>query len=265
MPEPEFNLTADFFFRSEDCKPIDVRGVVELIRRQMPTATVDFERGRLNVLENIERLKTLGTPEIIYRGEYQLLDGTICVEVPVPNRLEKLEGFTSGFSDYDGCIGLDCKPFHIDALKLGAFFVAESLDLDVSLVSRDYLEIGILCKQGNVAPQSLVAERFADLVAVSGTRDITKDWSSKLKSACVTWLNDHPETRTRERWLSVIRDGQTLWRSLNDRLASMGVIQGAKIVEFDREFWHSCLVLSYVDWTAMVNLSGHPHPLLDGR
>jgi hypothetical protein len=45
----------------------------------------------------------------------------------------------------------------------------------------------------------------------------------------------------------------------------MGVILGAKIVEFDREFWHSCLVLSYVDWTAMVNLSGHPHPLLDGR
>ncbi len=261
MPDADFHLTAEFYVASEDFD-LDVHGVAALIERRIPTAAIDFERGHLHVVANIDRLKSIGTPETLLRGEYERVDRTICVEIPVPARSEKLLGYTTGFSYYDGCIGFQCTPFEIDALKLGASFVSKSLDLNVSLVSSDNLEIGILFKPGNKTPQALIAERFANLVAVSNTREITHVWQSQLNSACIAWLNDHPEAQTRERWRSVVSDGDALAQSLRSRLTSIGIVRRASVVDFDREFWHTCLVLEYGEWTGMVNLSGHPRPLL---
>ncbi|WP_339727920.1 hypothetical protein [uncultured Gimesia sp.] len=263
MPDPDFQLTADFYFPSENCPSLDVQEVVRLLESRIPTVTIDFERGRQQVLANIDRLKSLSTPEIIYCGEYQLVDRTIYVEIPVPERSEKLVGYTSGFNYYDGCLGLECQPFDTEALKRGAIFAAKSLGLDLSLMTSDYHEIGILFKPGKVTPPDLIAERYADLVAVSDVRSVTDDWQSRLETACTNWLNTHPTEQTAQRWRSVITDGHSLARSLIHRLTSMGTVREASIIDFDREFWHHCLALDYDEWSGLVNLSGLPKPLLD--
>ncbi|QDT42840.1 hypothetical protein Pan241w_29290 [Gimesia alba] len=263
MPDPDFQLTAELFFPSEDSPSLDVQEVLTLLESHISTVTVDFERGRQQVLANIDRLKSLGTPEIIYRGEYQLMDRTIYVEIPVPERPEILAGYTSGFSYYDGCLGLECQPFDMEALKRGAIFVAQSLELDLSLMNSDYLEIGILFKPGQVTPPELIAERYADLVSISAVRSVTTDWQSRLETACVNWLNTHPTEQTAQRWRSVVTDEQSLAQSLIHRLISMGTVREASVIDFDREFWHHCLALDYDDGSGLVNLSGHPKPLFD--
>lgn len=263
MPDPDFQLSADFYFPVEGTPSLDVQEVVKLIERSLPAAVIDFERGRQHIQANIDRLKSLGTPEIIYRGEYQLLDRTIYVEIPVPDRTEKLVGFTWGFSYLDGCLSLECTPFDMEALKTGALFVARSLELDLSLESPDNLEIGILFKPGQLTPSDLIEKQFSDLVSVSRVRPVTDDWQSRIESACVTWLNEHPAEQTVERWRSVVTDGHSLAHSLINRLTSMGPVREASIVDFDREFWHSCLALQYDAWSGLVNLSGLPQPLLE--
>ncbi|QDT26656.1 hypothetical protein Enr10x_19660 [Gimesia panareensis] len=263
MPDPDFQLSAEFYFPVEGTPSLDVQEVVKLIERSLPTAVIDFERGRQHVQANIDRLKSLGAPEIIYRGEYQLLDRTIYVEIPVPDRAEKLVGFTWGFSYLDGCLGLECTPFDMDVLKAGALIVARSLELDLSLESPDNLDIGILFKSGQLTPSELIEKQFSDLVSVSRVRRVTDDWQSRIESACVTWLNEHPAEQTANRWRSVVTDGYSLGHSLIHRLTSMGTVRKASIVDFDREFWHSCLALEYDDWSGLVNLSGLPQPLLE--
>ncbi|QDU50440.1 hypothetical protein [Gimesia panareensis] len=263
MPDPDFQLTADFYFPEEGTPSLDVQEVVKLIERSLPAAIIDFERGRQHVQANIDRLKSLGAPEIIYRGEYQLLDRTIYVEIPIPDRAEKLVGFTWGFSYLDGCLSLECNPFHMDALKSGGLYVAQALDLRLSLVSADDLEIGILYKPGQLSPTELIEAHFADLAAVSQIRTVTDDWQSRIESACVTWLNEHPAEQTVKRWRAVVTDGHSLAESLIHRLTSMGTVRKASIVDFDREFWHSCFALEYDDWSGLVNLSGLPQPLLE--
>ena len=235
MPDPDFHLTADFYLPAEDSPSLDVQEVIALLKNRIPTATMDFEQGRQRVLTNIERLKSLGAPEMIYQGEYQLLDRTICVEIPVPGRSELLMGYTTCFSYYDGCLSLECTPFNMEALKSGALFVARSLELDLSLTSSSPLEVGILFKPGKFSPADLIAERFADLAAVSEVRSITTDWQSRLESACLIWLNKHPAEQTTNRWKAVFPDGHGLARSLINRLISMGTVRKASIVDFDRE------------------------------
>lgn len=263
MPDPDFHLTADLYLPEEESPSLDVHEVVTLLEQRLPGVAIDFERGRQRVLANIDRLKSLGTPEILYRGEYQLLDRTIHVEIPIPDRAEKLSGFTWGFSYYDGCLSLECTPFDIDALKAGALYVAQALELRLSLVSADDLDIGILYKPGHLSPAELIAASYADLAGIADIRTVTDDWQSRLESACVTWLNNHPAEQTAARWRAVVSDGHSLGRSLINRLTSMGTVREASIIDFDREFWHSCLVLSYDDWSGLVNLSGHPTQLLD--
>lgn len=215
------------------------------------------------MIANIDRLKSKGTPEIIYRSMYQLIDRTIYVEIPVSDHSEKLIGYTTGFSYYDGCITFRCTPFNIDALKTGAIFIAQSLDLDLSLLSSDYSEIGILIKPGTVSPQDLISERFSDLATISTIRSVKHDWKSKLEIACISWLNNHPEAQTAEDWRSVLTDGHSLALSLKNRLTSIETIREASIIHFDRTFWHSCFTLKYDDWSGLVNLSGHPQPLFE--
>jgi hypothetical protein len=265
MPDPDFLLTSDFYFPSEDSPALDLQEVIALLKDRIPTATIDFERGRQQVEANIERLKALGAPGIIYQGEYQLIDRTICVEIPVPGRSEVLTGYTTCFSYYDGCLNLECTPFHIEVLKSGALFVARSLELDLSLTSSSNLEIGVLCKPERISPPDLIAERFADLVSVTNVTSITVDWETRLESACLTWLNEHPAEQTTNRWKAIFPDGHSLARSLINRLTSMGSVCAASIVNFDREFWHSCLVLEYDEWSGLVNLSGLPQALFDDR
>ena len=60
MPDPDFQLTADFYFPSDDCPALDLQEVIALLKNRIPTATIDFERGRQQVEANIERLKALG-------------------------------------------------------------------------------------------------------------------------------------------------------------------------------------------------------------
>lgn len=263
MPDSDFQLTADFYFPVEGIPSLDVQEVVKLIERSLPAAVIDFERGRQHVQANIDRLKSLGAPEIIYRGEYQLLDRTIYVEIPVPDRAEKLVGFTWGFSYLDGCLSLECTPFDMEALKTGALFVARSLELDLSLESADNLEIGIRILPGQLTPPEQIARRFGDFVSVSRVRPVTDDWQSRVESACVTWLNERPAEQTVKLWRAVVTDGHSLARSLINRLTSIGTVRKASIVDFDREFWHSCLALEYDDWSGLVNLSGLPQPLLE--
>jgi hypothetical protein len=265
MPDPDFNLAANLYLPSEESDNLDVQQVIQLLSRKLPDAVVDFRRGREHVVANIERLKSLGAPEIIYRGEYQLLDRTICIEIPLDGYSSTLTGFTTGLSFYDGCVGLVCEPFNIDALKAGSALVADALALDLSLGSQGSGGIELLVKRGHLSPQQLVAERFADLVNVAKTRIVEDDWQRLLGAACARWLSDHPEEQTTAPWRSVFRDATSLVRSLTNRMISIGTVRRATVVDFDREFWHSCLVVDYDEWSGLVTLSGHPEPLLANR
>ncbi len=263
MPDTTFELAANLHLREEGSDFVDANGVRDLVARSIPNAKVDFQRGRLHVEERIERLRRLGTPEIIYRGDTASLDRTICVDIPIKGSHSRLIGFTSGFSYYDGCISFECQPFDVSALMLGSLEFARSLSLDLTLTSQDDLEVGLLVTPNELNASEMISYKFADLARVSRSPPLGNDWQGMLQVACENWLSTHPEARTATRWTEAIGNGESLFSCLKTRIDSLGDVKQVSRVVFDRPFWHHCLVINFHGWTGLLNLSGHPDQLFD--
>lgn len=110
---------------------------------------------------------------------------------------------------------------------------------------------------------TIVAWKFADLACVTEVVPLQSNWREILWTACDTWLSSHPDSKTAARWQTALGQAGALFSSLEQRIDSLGTIHRAEKVVFDREFWHHCLLLDFDGWTGLINLSGHPGPLLE--
>lgn len=262
MIQPTLPLTARFYLSSEEAPELSTVEVADAVRRHYPLAIVDWDRGRQEMADGLQRLIDMGCPEILYRGQKALLDKTIVIEIPVEGTSCCLSGHTFGFSYYDGCISLQCDPFEIDVLKTGARRFADHFDLEFELCAGDVGDLELTFVPSAMTPQEAVAYRFPREYFSNPSLTPLDDWKGRLAVACRDWLLKHPESTVVEKWLSMFGSEDRLSETLIARLESVGPIQAVSRLYFGDGKWHSSLVVEYSDWAAIVNLPGVPFRLL---
>jgi len=262
MLMPTFPLTANFILPSEQAAELSTAAVADTIRDRYPDAIVDWEQGRQKMAVDLQRLIDMGCPEVIYRGQQSLLDKTIFVKIAVEGTQSHLSGYTFGFSHYDGCISLECEPFDVNALIVGARRFANDLQLDCRLCAGEDPELGLTIVAGSLTPQELIEQQYPDAHFDPPSLTLLDDWQTRLTQACRDWLRDHSDEAVVEKWVSVCGTGDTLAKSLIARIESIGPVLATTKVYFGDGQWHSSWIIEYADWTGILNLAGASSPLL---
>lgn len=170
------------------------------IQERFPSAIIDWQRGNEHVAQGLQRLIDLGTPEILCRGQRSLFDRTIYVEIPLDRfPPSTLSGYSFGFSEYDGCIALQCHPFDIEAIQNGGLEFAKRLDLKLSLTFGDIDEINLELLPGRLGTEEMMRLISPDLERTRYELFPLVDWPSAVAGrAPAGWRNifSHGSSRT---------------------------------------------------------------------
>lgn len=255
----DFALTASFYVKEECDDFVDAHAAAAMIRDRFPDATIDWQRGRQSVEARIERLRSMGAPEVILESSKHALDTTVYVGIPSGDSL--LEGCTTGFSYHDGCIGLDCVPFDIDAIKQGAQRFAERMGFDFELSAGSVGDINLTVLPGNMSPEAAIARRFHGLNDPPSVIEPIDNWEARLSRGVTRWFAKHPEQRYVQRWLSDDVTAEAIADALLRRMQSIGDANTAFRATKPDGKWSDNLVVAYDGWVAAINLPGVPETL----
>ncbi|QDS88498.1 hypothetical protein EC9_26890 [Rosistilla ulvae] len=261
MLNPELILTAEFYVKTEADDWIPPDKVELLLRQRRPSSELSWEIGRKHVEANIERLQEMGCPPILLKSSEHVLDKTLHVSLPIQGSESRLEGFTTGFSFYDGCMSLRCNPFDIGTLKLGAKRLAADLDLNFDLRFGDEGDLNLEIAPGAVDFEHAMNKRFAGHSFGELHTEETPDWESAIRSGIRKWLEKHPDPNLVARWLSVTTP-EILATNLCQRIESIDTIVSCGRGFYGDAKWHDNFLVRYQEWTAVVNLPGVPEPLI---
>jgi hypothetical protein len=257
-PQADFPLSATLLLPSEDAPELTADQVEAKLRERIPGVVVDRERGDRHVAEGLQRLIEMGTPEIIFRGHRSLFGRTLYVEFPIEGHSgTTLCGYTSGFSRYDGCIGLDCQPFDVDAIKAGALRFAERMDLALTLGFGDIEEINLELWPERFSPEEVLARRIPEAgLDEFRLRELSHDLE-EVAAACRQWIERHPEQRIRDAWLCRRGTPEESVPRLVERLRSIGFVRRC-LAATPIGGYRDRVILEYPDWTGLLSLPGIP-------
>jgi hypothetical protein len=258
LTQAAFPLSATLLLPSGNVPELTADQVEAKLRERIPDVVVDRERGNRHVAEGLQRLIENGTPEVICRGHRSLFERTLYVEVPIAGHSgTTLCGYTFGFSHYDGCIGLDCQPFDVDAIKAGSLEFAERMDLALTLSFGDIEEINLELWPDVLSQDEVLARQFPNVNRSEFLCRPLANGLEEVAAACLRWIERHPEDCIRDAWLR--RRGtpaQSVPRLL-ERLKSLGEVRSCSAVTLVGGY-RDCVILEYPEWTGLLSLPGIP-------
>ena len=263
MANPAFPLTAVLSLPRDDAPELSTAEVARAIQERFPGAIIDWQRGNEHVAQGLQRLIDLGTPEILCRGQRSLFDRMIYVEIPLDRfPPSTLSGYSFGFSDYDGCIALQCRPFDIEAIQAGGLEFARRLDLKLSLTFGDIDEINLELLPGRLGTEEMMRLISPDLEPTQYELFPLADWPSAIAGACARWMAEHPQPRLVENWITRSHASADAGRPLIGRLESIGTVRNGSGFSL-ADGYHDGAILEYPDWTGILILPGVPTRLFE--
>jgi len=263
MADPAFPLTAVLSLLTDDAPELSTTEVARAIQERFPRAIIDWQKGNEHVAEGLQRLIDLGTPEILCRGQRSLFDRMIYVEIAIDRfPPSTLSGYSFGFSDYDGCIALQCRPFHVQAIQAGALEFAKGLDLQLSLGFGDVDEINLELLHERLGADEVMGLISPELEPTQYEVFPLANWQSAIAGACSRWIAEHSQPQLVENWIRRFNTSADAGRQLIQRLESIGTVRNCLGFSL-KDGYHDGAILEYSDWTGILILPGVPTRLFE--
>lgn len=256
----DLDLTAYFYVKKETEDWISPDQVEQLLHLRRPDATTSWEIGRKYIEAEIKRMQEMGCPPLILKSSEHLLDKNLHISIPIEGSNSRLEGFTTGFSYYDGCMGLDCVPFDMRSLQRGAKALAVDFDLDFKLRFGGVGDLDLWIVPEVLDFEGIMNWCFDGVGFVDLHTEELSDWKSLVRSGIRKWLEKHPDPNLVARWISVMSP-DTLASKVCQRIESVDdIISCGRGFYGDAKYGDNFLVC-YREWTAIMSLTRVPEPL----